>query len=57
MTHIAELRKDPRPAETAPEAQPPRARQLPSTRISPHVLKVLGLQSAEIGPADALTAD
>jgi hypothetical protein len=52
VTHIAELRKDPRPADTTPEAQPPRIRPLPSTRISPYVLKVLGLNSSsEKAPA------
>ncbi len=52
MTHIAELRKDPRPADTTPEAQPPRTRSLPSTHISPYVLKVLGLNAGgEKAPA------
>jgi hypothetical protein len=57
MTHIVELRKDPRPATTTPKDQPTRSGQVPGTRIPPFVLKVLGLESREAGPADALTAD
>jgi hypothetical protein len=44
MTHIVELRKQPRPASTA---QPPYTRQIPSTHIPSYILKVLGLKSAE----------
>jgi hypothetical protein len=47
MTHITELRKDPRPVSTASENPPCRTHQVPSTRISPFVLKFLGLKSEE----------
>jgi hypothetical protein len=50
MTHITELRKDPRPATT--ETQPPYSRQVPSTHIPSHILKVLGLKSAEPRPEE-----
>jgi hypothetical protein len=50
VTQIAELRKNPRPADTGPDAQPPSLNELPSTHASPYVLKVLGLPSAGTGP-------
>lgn len=53
MTHIVEMRKDPRPAGTAPEAGPPHTRPLPSTRIPPCVLEALGLKSEAPCPEKA----
>ena len=47
MTHITELRKDPRPANPAPEAQLPHSRQVPSTHISSYILKFPGLKPGE----------
>jgi hypothetical protein len=56
MTHIVELRKDPRPATTA-EPQPPRTRSLPGAHIPSYIQKILGLEPTETGPAEALTAE
>lgn len=48
MTQVAELRKDPRPESTTPEDLPIRTRQIPSTHISPLVLKFLGLNGEKL---------
>ena len=56
MTHIVELRKEPRLANAAAEGQFGRARQIPSAHISPYVLKVLGLESAEAEAGKPLPA-
>jgi hypothetical protein len=52
MTHIVELRKQPRPANPAPEGPSSRTRQIPSAHISSYLLKILGLKSAEPHPEE-----
>ena len=46
MTHIVELRKEPRLANNAPEGQSGRTHQIPSTHIPAYIQKVLGLPPA-----------
>ena len=46
MTHIVELRKEPRPANNAPEGPSGRTHQIPSTHIPSSIQKVLGLTPA-----------
>ena len=46
VTHIVELRKEPRPANPAPEGQSDRTHQIPSTHIPAYIQKVLGLAPA-----------
>ena len=45
MTPIVQLRKEPRVISISQEERSGRASQLPSTHISPFVLKMLGLKS------------
>ena len=45
MTPIIQLRKDPRVVNASPEDHSNRITQIPSTHISPHVQKILGLKT------------
>jgi len=48
VTHIVELRKEPRPSNPAPEAQSGRTQQIPSAHISSYILKFLGLNAGKL---------